>query len=307
MDQLSRMSSVCGICTQNIAKKTAGIQCDSCRYQFHRRCAGLLCALPAEKCEMADQGIIWRCKGCRSQTSSSVSLGNNDHSDLQTALLEIKNEIKMMRAKQDSLVESVQFCSSKVTEFESKLDVLNTYVKKTDRLENENKELRKNISTLDEKLNELDQYSRLNNLELQGIPDKEGENILNIFESICLSLECGPLNVEYIHRIPTRDERKSKPIVVRFLSRCDRDKLLAAYKANKNTVRPGLTVDGVANALYINEHLTQTNKILFKETRQTAKEKSYKFVWVKNGNIFARKNETTKIQHIKNMDSIKRM
>ena len=295
------MSLTCVECTQNITKKTPGIQCAVCGSQVHRRCVGLLSALPAE---ITDSGIFYKCSKCRSATGST-----DGDDDLQSALISLKNEIKKMQSTQSSLIESVQFCSDKVTDFESKLDILTTYVKKTDRLEAETKEIRNTVSSNSEKINAMEQFSRLNNLEIQGIPENENENLQIIFKKICEFLSLDTLSIDFIHRVPLweKNSNKHKPIIVRLLSRVDRDAILNAYKGKRTPQKSGLEIEGLSNSCYINEHLSQHNKTLFKQTREIAKEKVYKYVWVKNGNIFVRKNETSKITHIKNLDYLEKL
>lgn len=58
------------------------------------------------------------------------------------------------------------------------------------------------------------------------------------------------------------------------------DKLNAVYLGFPNNKRP----------VYVSEHLTLANKKLHAATRATAKEKGYKYVWIRNGRIFIRKN-----------------
>lgn len=49
------------------------------------------------------------------------------------------------------------------------------------------------------------------------------------------------------------------------------------------------------NKIFINERLIKNKRILFSNTRSTAKEKKYKFVWISNSDILIRKDENAKI------------
>ena len=68
-----------------------------------------------------------------------------------------------------------------------------------------------------------------------------------------------------------------------------------------------MKIEGLSDNLYINEHLTLSNKILYKEVRAAAKAKNYKFFWTKNGSIFVRKSDTSRVLLIKNKDGIRDM
>ncbi|CAH1977268.1 unnamed protein product [Acanthoscelides obtectus] len=61
----------------------------------------------------------------------------------------------------------------------------------------------------------------------------------------------------------------------------------------------------VSVTVYVNEHLSLANKILFKEARTVAKNKKYKFVWTKGGQIFVRKDDTSKTIHISGAEATK--
>lgn len=108
-------------------------------------------------------------------------------------------------------------------------------------------------------------------------------------------------SLNYVTRVPTKIANKRKNIIVRFVSKIKRDDFLAACRSmrrsNTNPLK-GLRVDGVADEIFVNEHLTIQNKILFKETRTVARSKGYSFVWTQNGNILVRKDQTSKIIQI---------
>lgn len=97
------------------------------------------------------------------------------------------------------------------------------------------------------------------------------------------------------HRKPSD---KPKSIVMKLLSKQKRDNILAAAKLKRrspeNTSR-GLKIDNISNELYINEHLTPRNKLILKKSKEMARSKNYKYVWVRNGAIFARRDDRSRI------------
>lgn len=56
--------------------------------------------------------------------------------------------------------------------------------------------------------------------------------------------------------------------------------------------------------LYINEHLTKKNQTILYETKQNAKKKNFKFVWVRDCKILVRKNETSRIFTIRSLEDM---
>lgn len=53
----------------------------------------------------------------------------------------------------------------------------------------ENKKLRAEVDQLNVRLNSLEQMSRINNLEVVGVPDRENEYLIHIFQKITEALE----------------------------------------------------------------------------------------------------------------------
>lgn len=49
------------------------------------------------------------------------------------------------------------------------------------------------------------------------------------------------------------------------------------------------------NYIFANDHLTQYKRHLLWLTKNKAKEINWKFIWVKNGNILAKKNEISNL------------
>lgn len=311
--------SICKVCTQPITKRSPGLQCNGfCARFFH---ANSLCSDVAKNQLTAIENLPggrWACGQCRgSQSSASITIvdseteqqGNSEISDsssnLSQILLELKNEVHLLR-------DSVNFCSDKVTEFETQLKKLNEYMKLTDALKVENQQLKSEVKSLNTKINSIEQFTRNNNIEIQDVPEKANENLFNIIELIG-NYFTYPINkncIDYITRVPTRIENKPKNIIIKFTSKLFRDGFLAATKAKRtalNNASPGFKENGVSDKLYINDHLTNSNKMLLKEVRETAKTKHYKFVWVQNANILVRKTDSSKILHIASKDDIKKL
>ncbi|KAH9380010.1 hypothetical protein HPB48_006172 [Haemaphysalis longicornis] len=119
-------------------------------------------------------------------------------------------------------------------------------------LQDENKRLTRRVD-------ELEQYTRLNNLEIKGI--SSDEDPVDVVKKIgdVLKEPVSSHDIDTCHRIPTRKPGETN-IVVRFVRRDKRHALLAKARKQKLTTKQlGLSQ---ANAVYVNEHLTQANKQL---------------------------------------------
>nr|XP_022911404.1 uncharacterized protein LOC111422435 [Onthophagus taurus] len=220
---------------------------------------------------------------------------------------EMRTEMQRMTSRLHELVESVQFCSQRVTDFEATVKRFQDQLKIIDKLNAENMSLRKQVDDLSGRVGDLEQYSRRNNLELQGVPEKDNEDLLMVLKTMgdFIGVPVSSTDVDAAHRVPhgpgnQNQNRGTNPkgIVVRFCSRLTRDNFLAAAKLKKRSgppgSPPGLSIDGVSECCFINEHLTPANKFLLSNVRKAAREKGYKFVWTRDCRVYVRKNETAR-------------
>ncbi|CAK1582329.1 unnamed protein product [Parnassius mnemosyne] len=114
-------------------------------------------------------------------------------------------------------------------------------------------------------------------------------------------------DIRSVHRVaPKVPNDRPKNIVLQLTTRRLRDDMIAAASSRRTLTTTQLF--GSANSaaataqntrFYINEHLTLKNKVLFSNARQLAKSKGYKFVWVKNSCILLRKNDDSRVIHIR--------
>ncbi len=80
------------------------------------------------------------------------------------------------------------------------------------------------IAKLEDKLNEAERYQRRWNLRLYALKEQEGENLKQRVIEICRAItpDLGDhlqLHIDITHRIGRRDEERTRPVIIRFLSR----------------------------------------------------------------------------------------
>ena len=165
-----------------------------------------------------------------------------------------------------------------------------------------------------EKVNALEQYGRRRNLEIVGVPLKEGENTNEIAIEVAkmLYVSLTPDQISTSHRLQTRpkptnsEPAASPPIIVRFLSRDVRNQLCADRKLARTANLQEFSLQGAMN-VYINENLTQSRKKLFWQAKQKAIASNFKFYWTVNGNVYVRKSSDSDSLLIKNIDDISKI
>ena len=165
-----------------------------------------------------------------------------------------------------------------------------------------------------EKVDALEQYGRRQNLEIVGVPLKEGENTNEIAIEVAkmLNVSLTPDQISTSHRLQTRpkptnsEPAASPPIIVRFLSRDVRNQLYANRKLARTANLQEFSLQGAMN-VYINENLTQSRKKLFWHAKQKAIASNFKFYWTVNGNVYVRKSSDSDSLLIKNIDDISKI
>lgn len=318
----------CAACTEEITSRAPGIRCfGRCSKFYHGRCVGLN---KRELQAFKSPGFSWRCADCRgkfvdSDTRKSIIVGDLDDSDNDATvaiennsavamLRTIQADLKSLNAKYDAILTSVNFCSDKISSFEAALKSYDSRITSLEKANKDNAALRSEVQVLSSRLDALEQYSRLDNLEIQGVPQASNENVMDILSKIGNAIDC-PISrddVVFAHRVQHQAsaDGQHKSIVLKLNSRLKRDALLAAAKRKRvssDSTGTGLRVEGVAERLFINEHLSVRNKLLLRETKQAARNKNYKYVWIKNGHILVRHHDGSGVIRISNASDIKKI
>ena len=149
---------------------------------------------------------------------------------------------------------------------------------------------------------------RRNNLEIVGVPYKEGENTNKMAMEVCklIDVDITQDQISTSHRWQTNkrtNEKITSPIIVRFISRDVRNKVFSNRKLIRSADMKKFFINGIEN-LYVNENLTKFRKKLFWSAKQKAKSNGFRFYWTANGNVFARRSEKSTPILIRNEDDL---
>lgn len=157
-------------------------------------------------------------------------------------------------------------------------------------------------------MDELEQYTRNKNIQIDGIPPKKDEDLRNIVIDIGkkIEIEINKSDIDAIHRIPTRSTKMPEPIVVQFMSRQMRESMVQKGKEKKICTND-IGIQGETKQVYINEHLTRKKKHILFEARRLKYEKQYKYLWTRNGKIFIRKEDNSGVINLNTIDDLKKI
>ena len=244
------------------------------------------------------------------KVTSEMSTGNQmqrqvlGDTEIQIAIAPLLEEIRSLRREFIQMREEVRECSCRGQCEETKQEMLQLKekVQRLEGLENEVKSLSATIQEMKKENNARDQWSRMNNVEIVGIPERKDENLTVVTCKIAafFGIPLQPSDVQFAHRVTPRSENARKPkIVIAKLARVDlKDNLIAAVRLKRGLSTKDIGFPGEEKKIFINYHLSRDNKNLLLKTKEYAKSKGIKYVWVSRSRIFLRRSDTSPVQLI---------
>jgi regulator of replication initiation timing len=308
----------CGSCSDPLPDDNEFAVCSVCKANLHFTCADILESTWNRMGQTRrDNWKCSKCSGCKSKapkdTSTKIPVDKSQEQFLAKMEETIKAQFSRYEenfgAQLNEFRNSMDFFSNKIDDYECQIKTYCSQVKDLQDSQNmlvkENEKLKKEIAQYKSQLEDLEQYNRNKNIQIDGVPEIPNENVGVILQKISHVVGL-PLNItsdiQAMHRIPTKRERGPKPIIVQFSNRQTRDEFLSKCKKTKIT-----SIDFAEHVpqtnVYVNEHLTPYNKSLLFNAKKL-KERGWKFIWIKEGKIFARKDDggkrirLTSLEHI---------
>ena len=148
----------------------------------------------------------------------------------------------------------------------------------------------------------LEQYSKRNNLVVSGIPDSAQDSELELTVTSIISdtdVNVESREVEECHRIG-KSNNGSKKTIIRFVNRkyCKKA-LLNRKQLERINLKKHHLVSGTR--IFINENLTLKNEHLAFNCRQLKKKNYILGTFTKNGTVYVKQNENSRLVTILNM------
>lgn len=296
-----KMSS-CGVCLKGFSGNKLKLTCDDCKCEFHAACFKYS---KADVDCLSAEGLKWRCKDCAATRRKSMRFeaaaaeGKLSLEDIMKVVTEIRDSQKSYEKSfndtceslETQLMENTKALTDQKDQNEQLLHLIET-------ISTENKQLKTKVRMLEDRLEDMEQYSRSNCVEIQGIPVTPTESVMNIVKDVgkALDLTISDSMVDACHRLGVRQNSDNPPgIIVKFVRRLDKEDFLQKRRVKRtlSTRHIGRTDD---RPIYINESLSPARRRLHAMARRYQREKSFKFLWVRNGKIFLRKEENAPVK-----------
>lgn len=299
---LVKMSDKCKSCNRVTKQRQVKIKCNDCDSLFHGSCVNMS---EEDVTFMQAENEIFRCDNCKKtrresmRFESAVEKSGGRNNDVIMLLREMQEDSKkQFKHLEDELGNSVENCHAGILELRTMFDeqskIIKAYEEKFEAMSQENTHLKKRVKALESELDNTEQYSRVNCLELNGIPETKTENVYDVIKSVgnALGMDITEEQIDACHRMGSKQEGKKRGIIVKFTRRTVKEEMLSKRKVKRNFNTHDLGFRGTAaDVVYINESLTPVRRKILNAARALKKEKGYTYVWVKNGRIFLRKND----------------
>ncbi|KAJ2943304.1 hypothetical protein O0L34_g12111 [Tuta absoluta] len=221
-------------------------------------------------------------------------------SEFQRETQASKKHLADLNVSFTKLLARVESCESRLDILTSRMDNLEQRVNTEGVSGNaENIALLESVEQLKSELNHRDQELLTNDIEITCVPEHNNESLQHI--AINLARKIGVVLTDrdivqtsragrILNAVEEGTRQRPRPIVVTLARRALRDELLKAARVRRGATTENADIPGPACRFYVNERLTRVNRLLFRRARELGDQHHWRFVWTRDGKIFARQN-----------------
>jgi hypothetical protein len=232
-----------------------------------------------------------------------ASLQSEQNSKL-SALLET---VGVIQKQNEDIKDSIKFMSDKY----------DTLLLTVQSLQEENKFYLRRIEVLEDKIEGLERSAHVSRVELRNVPKVDREtkdDLINVMikSGEILGKPIQRCDVKDIFRINTKND-KNNPIVTVFTSNITKEQFMTKVKDynrssnGKKLTSADISVPGPPVPIFISDNLPQKVRQLYAAARTYRKENHYTFCWTSAGRVFLKKNEHTKPILIKTLEDLRKL
>jgi len=168
-------------------------------------------------------------------------------------------------------------------------------------LQKDNSELKAKLNSQSQYIEQIETYSKQENLIIQGLPSNMAESVSaaqqssgddvhvahessatteSTFLKFCtdrLGINVKPMDISICHRLKKADNMQHPPIIVRFTNRKARQAVLDSRRMLRSS--------GGGSRVFINEHLTRNANKMHATARKLVREGKLQQVWIHHGRV----------------------
>lgn len=239
------------------------------------------------------------------QALASLDVPTEVLASFTSAIQQLQRVFENMKREMNDFTTSLNHSSEDVAVFRREISDMKNQLKEQEFYKAEVKNLRAEVIELRQELESREQQRLLKNVEITGLTEASGENLQQVVNTICVKLgvRLDPCDIDDVRRVGLRGGgpggvERPRPVILTLTRRAPRDQILRAARVRRGLTTDMLDMTGNPRRVYLNEHLTKTNRILFSKARAAGAQLKFKFVWSSNGNIYMRRSETSSVVRV---------
>lgn len=316
---------VCAQCNCEI-KTTKFVQCYFCNLEYH---FSPCCSLSERTYDSmaVNRRADWRCHKCKGKERKSSTSSNNSYHVIIDDTPDTSQQQKQQREDDIDVGESskrfkdslsindlhnnvcalqneVKINSKQLTGIQTTLNIItNTLSTLTSQVEEiciNNNEKEKQIQDMERRINDLEQQLLNKSIEIKNVPNDNAhphDVVKAIANSLNVELNDSHISDSYILK-------KSQKVIIEFATLNKKREIMGKIKRHRMESKILTCDENDKKYIFVNDYLTQYKRHLLWLAKTKAKENNWKFIWVKNGNILAKKNEISNPINIQNISDI---
>lgn len=314
MSNMFSMSNKCPACTNPLGKRKQRVSCAGCSTVYHAMCSDMT------ESECSDTVEDWRCLNCRGTSTGPYAL--LDDADplrvspraLEFIRLNTPMEADIATANANFLANTVLFrqrlhnaVRNRITSMEEIVressSILRLSIRQIKETEARFLEMQTGFHTTLELFREARSLSQQQKLKIRGITQRNGENLLQVVESIGnkIGIDVGE-NISKIMRIPPSPASPCD-IVALFTTENAKTQFLAAFRRKKDLYTNEIGLDEIKK-IFVFEYLNDSQLELYDQCKVFQRVNNFKYLWTKNGNIYLRKGDHSEAVHVLSNDML---
>lgn len=300
-------------CSSSIlrSKREFFITCNICANVWHDKCADLDDSLVRG---IKTEQLNWTCHLCSHSASvtpldlsmmsseqviNSNRIGIESNTDINDAINQLKADLSKLETTQQQFGNFLTSFGSNLNNLAGISQRLDEHHNRIAAIEQQNISYKNQMSKLERRMDDLDQKHRAHNLQVDGIPEANQENLRDIILKLASSLNVviTSQDITHVTRVRSTNKEKIKPVICSLSKYNIMADLIKASRIQKPlAVNAGFSNNN--NNIYINEHLTVARKQLLYKAKKFKIENNFEFLWVKDGKIYLKKNRDSKAVNI---------
>ncbi|KAJ8358730.1 hypothetical protein SKAU_G00152550 [Synaphobranchus kaupii] len=188
----------------------------------------------------------------------------------------------------DEIRRSLDFLSEEVTAVRQQQKMILDLVDEVKALRLLNAEKDRKIAFLEKRVDDLEQYTRMNDIIVTGLETKPR----TYARAASKGIRVDSSNIKACHPIPRKNKSDKPAIIVRFVNRKHEVELLRQGRKLKGT------------QVYLNEHLTKRNADIARTACFLRKQKIIQSTWTANCKVFIKLNEAPEVLLIRDIEEL---